>query len=263
VTIAGATVALAAHAITSATMIAIVLMSIVSSLLWPALAQRLMPRPPRQRAGVIVQGGSTWAALAAAHLRERGEEVLWLGDPVEAPAGVRVLREVGQAGVEALLRDANAGAAAALLALSTDTARNAELCRVGQQRFGLTRTVAMAGTEDIERLRAEGIGCFLPESAPLVVLEAMARAPLVLEMLSGGVGGAELQLLRVESPAIEGLAIRDLDLPREVLLIGLERDGQRLLPRGDTHIHRGDSLTALGTPAELERLAGLLRGGWH
>ncbi len=258
VTIAGATVALAAHAIASQTMIAIVLMSIVSSLLWPALAQRLMPSPPPERSGVIVQGGSAWSSLAAAHLRERGEEVRWLGDAEDAPAGVHVLPLDAAVGVEARLEAAHADTAAALLALSEDTAFNARLCRVAQQRFGMPRTVAIARADEMDTLRAEGIGCFLPESAPLVVLEAMARAPLVLEMLSGGVGGAELRALRVESSVIDGRALRELDLPREVLLIGLERDGQRLLPRGDTRLLRGDRLTALGTPGELDRLAMLL-----
>ncbi len=261
VTIAGATVALAAHAITSGTMIAIVLMSIVSSLLWPALAQHLMPSPPRERSGVVVQGGSTWSSLAAAHLRERGEEVHWLGDVAEAPAGVRVLRVPDGASIEERLKAAHVETAAALLALSLDTRLNAQMCRVAQQRFGMPRTVAIADEADMESLRAEGIGCFLPEAAPLVVLEAMARAPLVLEMLSGGVGGAELRTMRVESTTVDGRTLRELDLPRELLLIGLEREGQRLLPRGDTRLLRGDRLTALGTQAELARLT-LLLGGY-
>ena len=260
VTIAGATVALKAHAITSQTMIAIVLMSIVSSLLWPALAQRLMPAPPQERCGVIVQGGSAWASLAAAHLRERGEEVLWLGDAEDAPAGVRVFPLDVAEDVEARLRAAHANTAAALLALSEDTSFNTRMCRVAQQRFGMPRTVAIARADEMDALRSEGIGCFLPESAPLVVLEAMARAPLVLEMLSGGVGGAQLRTLRVDSGGVDGRALRNLDLPREVLLIGLERDGQRLLPRGETRLRRGDRLTALGTPAGLDLLAMLLAG---
>lgn len=260
VTIAGATVALAAHAIESSTMTAIVLMSIVSSLLWPALAQRLMPAPPQERSGVIVHGGSRWSSLAAAHLSSRGEEVRWLGDAEEAPAGVYVTSTEAALGEEAQLRAAHGDTAAALLALSADTALNARLCRVAQQRFGVPRTVAIASAEDMDDLRGEGIGCFLPESAPLVVLEAMARAPLVLEMLSGSVGGAELRALRVESAVVDGRALRDLDLPREVLLIGLEREGQRLLPRGDTRLLRGDRLTALGTPGELDRLSLFLSG---
>ncbi len=260
VTIAGATVAYEAHAIASGTMIAIVLMSIVSSLLWPALAQRLMPSPPRERSGVIIQGGSTWSSLAAAHLRERGEEGRWLGDPDDAPAGVHVLRVREGAGMAERLEAAHAETAAALLALSSDLSFNAEMCRKAQQRFGLPRTVAIANEAEMESLREEGIGCFLPGTAPLVVLEAMARAPLVLEMLSGGVGGAEIRTLRVDAAAVDGRTLRELDLPRELLLIGLERDGERLLPRGDTRVMRGDRVTALGTQAELARLALLLSG---
>ena len=260
VTIAGATVALAAHAIDSTTMIAIVLMSIVSSLLWPALGQRLMPGPPPQRSGVIVQGGSTWSSLAAAHLQARGEQVRWLGNAEQAPTGVRVIQAEMWGDVDALLREADAESAAALLALSADSEFNKRLCRVAQRRYDVPRTVAIALPEDREELRGEGIGCFLPDSAPIIVLEAMARAPFVLEMLSGGVGGAELRALRVRSDTVDGRTLRTLDLPREVLLIGLEREGQRILPRGDTRLLRGDRLTAIGTPLELDRLAALLGG---
>ena len=258
VTIAGATVAFESHAIESSTMVAIVLMSIVSTLLWPALAQRLMPRPPGERSGVIILGGSRWSALAAAHLSARGEQVYWLGEATTAPAGVHVAASGGL--LQAELRAAHGETAAALLALSADPARNVEACRTAQA-LGLSRTVALAGSDREEELRGEGIGCFLPEAAPLVVLEAMARAPLVLEMLSDGVGGAALRALRVESGAVDGRTLRELDLPREILLIGLERDGQRLLPRGDTRLARGDRLTALGTREELDRLERRLAGG--
>ncbi|MDA8345116.1 MAG: cation:proton antiporter [Thermaerobacter sp.] len=253
VTIAGATVAEQAHAISQGTMTAIVLMSIATSLVWPAIAQRFMPHAAAKRHGVIVRGGSAWSALAAAHLRERGERVVWLGEPAEAPPGVEGAKV--EVNLERSLRMAGAEQAAALLALGEDPAENAALCRIAHTAFAVPRVVALAPPEESESLAQEGIGCFAPDRAPVLVLEAMARAPLVLEMLSGGVAGAQVASLHVHSPQTAGRTLAQLALPRELLIIGLERAGQRIVPRGATRLELGDDLTALGPQELIERLA--------
>lgn len=260
VTIAGATVAAAAHAITGNTLTAIVLMSIISALVLPALAQRLMPLPEGERSRIIIRGGSRWASLVAAQLHGQGEEVVWLGRPEEdRPSDGDLPREVLGPDLLAGLRAAGAERASVLLALGPDTEENADLCRRAQQ-FGIARAVALVQPAEAAALRSEGIGAFVPETAPLLVLQAMARAPLLFELLQGDAQEAQLRSYPVLSGQIAGRPLHALRLPAEVLLVSLERGGQRILPRGSTTLEIGDRLTALGAPPQLGQLESLLLG---
>lgn len=258
VTIAGATVAAAAHAISGNTLTAIVLTCIISSLILPSLGQRLMPLPERERSRIIVRGGSRWASLVAAQIHGQGEDVVWLGREADGwPSDSELPRHELTDNLSAALIGAGAEHAAVLLALGSDAAENVSLCRAARG-FGISRTVALVGPGDEDGLRTEGIGAFVPDRAPLLVLQAMARAPVVFEMLQGEVQDAQLRSYTVTSPAVSGRPLYALRLPPEVLVVSLERGGQRIVPRGSTALESGDRLTALGPIGQLTGLEVLL-----
>lgn len=259
VTIAGATVAASAGAITQSTFTAIVLMSIISSLVLPALAQRLMPMPETERSRIIVRGGSRWASLVAVQLQGRGEEVVWLGRSGEQRPSAASMPQAEFGGdLRRSLHEAGAGRAAVLLALGSEADENVRLCRAAQG-FGIGRAVALVGPDQAAGLRAEGIGAFVPESAPLLVLDAMARAPMLFELMQGD-DQAQIRSCPVLSRDVAGRPLHALHLPPEVLLVSLERGGQRILPRGSTVLEIGDRLTALGASEQLTLLTGILTG---
>ncbi len=62
--------------------------------------------------------------------------------------------------------------------------------------------------------------------------------------------------------AAAGKAVRDLDLPRDSVLIALIREGDLIIPRGDTVLLPDDEVLALVHSSQLERLGSLL-GGPH
>ncbi len=58
----------------------------------------------------------------------------------------------------------------------------------------------------------------------------------------------EMNLIYVDVPAgaaIDGAQVRGLDLPRESLIVSLERDGHRAVVHGDTTIHAGDRVAVV------------------
>jgi len=58
----------------------------------------------------------------------------------------------------------------------------------------------------------------------------------------------EMNLIYVDVPAgaaIDGAQVRGLDLPRECLIVSLERDGHRAVVHGDTKIHAGDRVAVV------------------
>ncbi len=65
--------------------------------------------------------------------------------------------------------------------------------------------------------------------------------------------------LRAGAPAI-GRSVRALRLPAGVLLVSVERDTDTLVPRGDTVIKAGDTVTLFAEPANLPRALMVLNG---
>ncbi len=65
--------------------------------------------------------------------------------------------------------------------------------------------------------------------------------------------------LRAGSHAI-GMPLKDLDLPREVNAVSVERDGESLIPKGDTTFASGDVVTLFGRCDALVRAREILTG---
>ena len=50
-----------------------------------------------------------------------------------------------------------------------------------------------------------------------------------------------------------GRKIREIKLPGDLLIVSVQRDGEFLIPTGDTQLENGDKLSLLGTIPCLER----------
>jgi CBS domain-containing protein len=76
-------------------------------------------------------------------------------------------------------------------------------------------------------------------------------------------GDAELRYhtlaLAPNAPAV-GRAVRDLALPHDALLVTIERDGQTLVPRGESVLAAGDRVTLFAPPRQLPGAVAILTG---
>ena len=62
-----------------------------------------------------------------------------------------------------------------------------------------------------------------------------------------------------QGSSLAGKAIRDCGLPPGVFIIMIQRDQRYIVPRGDTVIQAGDTLTALGIRKALRQAAEQIR----
>lgn len=91
-----------------------------------------------------------------------------------------------------------------------------------------------------------------------IVRIVCVRGALDVEVLEGG--RVRMRKYRVESgsPAA-GRTVRDLGVPKGVVLVGVRRGESFSLPRGDTRLEAGDKVLAMGDFRGLEKLATVLR----
>ncbi len=136
----------------------------------------------------------------------------------------------------------------------TTPARIVAWARLLRQQLGLERVVALSPTAETERaLRALHVHPITPLDAQATLLALAMRNPDLLQLLTDTEDDRDICEVRMEHPSIHGRRLRDLALPPRLLVLSIHRDEAYIIPRGDTVLQQGDTLTLLGTPEDLER----------
>ena len=264
--IAASSIALEIGAISEAVSSDIVLIAILTTTLAPLAFNRLFqPVEAVQREGLILVGANQMAELLVRRLEGHlgSVTVLDLGgslnhEALEA-AGCRVI--VGQADV-ATLAAAEAGQAAALIALANEPETLRACCVLALEQFGVPLVVASVNETGLARdLRARGVRVIQPALATAMALEGALRFPTAFDVLVRETEDVEVAEIQVSNPAFAYRQLRHMRLPGNALVLSLRREDTVMVPHGETLIHPGDSLALIGSPQAVEEAVLLLSGG--
>ncbi len=256
--IAAAAIALDLGVINQATNSAIVLVAIVTCILSPLLFNRLLPpkaAPARQ--GVILVGLGELSVLLAERLRREGEPVTLIGLDRERVQEMnrRDLPVIkGSPADSAVLEKAGAASAAALIALTTRDKSNLAVCRLAGEAFGVPNRVALIGDPDIaSQVDERGTRVVQPQLAMALALEGALHFPAAFDMLADHTDGVEVREGVLNNPGLDGRPLRRVQLQGDVLILGLRRGDDVLVPHGNTNLRQGDILMLVGHPDELQQ----------
>jgi Kef-type K+ transport system membrane component KefB/K+/H+ antiporter YhaU regulatory subunit KhtT len=262
--IAAASIALELELITPAANAAVILMAIVTCTLSPVLFNRLVaPEEAAPRRGVIIVGGNQLASFLGERVRLAGQPVTYLAaDPGQA-------RRLEQEGFEVVeggpdregLERAGAGQARALVALDSDPEAGLAACRLAREEFQVPEVVALAEDPEVAaELEASGVRTVRPALATALALEGALFFPSSFEMLTDVSYGLELADGLMQNRGLAGRPLRRVRLPGGVLVLGVRREGEALIPHGDTSLELGDVLTLVGKPEDLQRAKAMVEG---
>jgi len=256
--IAVSAIALSLGLISSAVNSAIILLAIVTCTASPILFNRVLP-PTRKkkRSGVIVLGTDALAELLGKRLTQDGDTVTFIGRDV---ARLEKLRAAGCAVVsgppddEEVLRQAGAENARAMVALSNDPDVVLRASTRARERFKIPSVVARAESPDeVKALQALDVRVVQPAMAMAIGLEGALNFPSALSTLSDKSDEFDLADAPLGNPELIDLALRQVHLPGQALVLGVRRRGQGeiVVPHGDTILREGDVLMLCGNPAAL------------
>jgi NhaP-type Na+/H+ and K+/H+ antiporter len=79
-------------------------------------------------------------------------------------------------------------------------------------------------------------------------------------MLTERGDGVDLADARVTNETLVGRALRQVRLPGNVLVLGIRRQGEVIIPHGDTSLQGDDMLMLVGQPDDLRIACGLIEG---
>ena len=140
--------------------------------------------------------------------------------------------------------------------LLPDDAQSLQLCQIFYEEFGITRQIARLNTYTLlEEFRELGVHVLDPANAMVHLLDHFVRAPQLAAIVFEDDPDHDVIQVTITDPSIDGLHLRELILPDDVLVMAIVRRGHSIVPHGYTNLHLEDELTLIGPIDHLDEVA--------
>ncbi len=154
----------------------------------------------------------------------------------------------------ASLEEVGAREAQAFVSLMEDK-ENLEICRAAHEKFGIRTVIVRAHERSYwEQYRALGATIVDPGMAMVSLLDHFVRSPSATALLLGMEREQDVVDLIVWNPDLHGMALRDLTLPVDTLVLSVSRNDASLISHGYTRLEVGDRVTIVGSESSLEKV---------
>lgn len=214
---------------------------------------------------VIIFGLEDQALALAVQLEDHGWQAMVasrraadLNEPPEnSPVAIEHIDDLSPES----LRRLGAPHADALVCLLSDE-ENLRICRTARESFD-TDTLVVRLHDRGKMAVFHELGALIvdPTTALVSLMDHLVRAPSATSLLLGLDSGQDVIELEVRGRALEGMAIRDLDLPLNALTLSVRRGDRMIMSHGYTRLARGDRVSILvGSSEERKAVRRLFRG---
>ena len=137
-----------------------------------------------------------------------------------------------------------------------DDAESLQLCQIFFEDFGITRQIARLNEFSlVDEFRELGVHVLDPVNAMVHLLDNFVRAPQLATMVFEDDPDHDVIQVTITDPSVDGLHLRELILPDDVLVIAIARRGHFIVPHGYTNLHVGDEVTLIGPTESLDEVA--------
>jgi Trk K+ transport system NAD-binding subunit len=92
------------------------------------------------------------------------------------------------------------------------------------------------------------------------LLSILVRNPDVYTLLTRTTDDKAVREIVVRNPAYYGKTLNSINLPGDLLVMAVRRDGKLMVPQGSTEVNPGDHLTLVGAVECVERSREMLSG---
>jgi Kef-type K+ transport system membrane component KefB/Trk K+ transport system NAD-binding subunit len=240
----------------------IILLAILTCTISPFLFNRIYPREEETfRRGIIVVGQDQLAEYLIERLQTDQEPVFAICPNQERlqtfkNLGANIID--GCEGFLEALTSLNAGRVRVLLDLTASSNETLEVCRIGREKFNIPLIVSrISEIELIPTLREMGVKVVQPELATAMALEGAVRYPTAFEVMAHETVDIEVSEIVVTKPQSSAIPLGKIQLPGDVLILSIKRDGSIIIPHGDTTLQLSDQLGLIGSHSSINDAAAM------
>lgn len=161
--------------------------------------------------------------------------------------------------VERLTRETmdelEADKAEAIVTMMSDD-ENYRVCELAYEHFG-TQNLVVRLKDRAQTARFQELGAMVvdPGVAIVSLLDHLVRSPEGASLLLGMHKNQDIVDLEMRNAWLDGVALRNVRLPRNTLILSIRRGDEWLVTQGYTRLRVGDKVTAMGSREGLDRLA--------
>lgn len=240
---------------------ALIMFSVITVLLMPVLANMLLPAAvPRKERWMILYSANDLGLQVARELQNHGEKVRFI------ETSPRLAEKARQAGFEVFYAETIGECldiiatekVQALLTLSVHDDRNLMVCEAANCA-GFDNIVALVNEpQTLPDYQALGVEPFNISMLQPPLLAALARSPDIIRLMTTTSDEQDLREITLMNPKLDGRRVRTLGLPGSLLVLSISRNGEMLIPHGNTRLRTYDRLTILGNNQELKEVSEIL-----
>ncbi len=129
---------------------------------------------------------------------------------------------------------------------------NYSLCELIYEEFGVENVIVrLQDHKNFEKFHDLGALVIDPRTAMVSLLDQFVRSPFAASLLLGLDPDERFMEVEVHNWDLHDVAIRDIHLPHDVLILSISRNGDRLDSHGYTRLKVRDHVTVVGSPDSL------------
>lgn len=237
---------------------AIILVAIITVTLAPLIFVRMIPEGEKivQRPTIVV-GAGVLGMQVAEQLRGHSDMVIVMDTKEKRIERARLQ------GFEAVLARGDRFDPAAepylnqakrLVCLYSNVEKNYRVCEYVRSTYGIDHIVTrVTSPGEIARFEKLGVTPMNAATDQAMLLALMTRNPSLFELITRTDDDKEFCEVTVRNSSLIGPPLRDLDFPPDLMVLAVRKDGQLIVPNGDTRLDHGDQLTLLGPYSCVEK----------
>ena len=163
---------------------------------------------------------------------------------------IRLLDDFSQYELERI----NANKAEAIVCMLTDE-ESLNICEIAYEHFG-TKDLVVRLNERTNFDEFHELGALIvePNMATVSLLDHFVRSPLATSLLLGMEEDQDTIDIEIQNENIHGIALRDIHLPSDILVLSIIRSGNVVISHGYTRLRKGDIVTIVGSNESLENV---------
>lgn len=202
---------------------------------------------------IIVGGGKPVYFLCRTFLAKGHDVTVINRDRDECVQMARSLKTTvvhGDGSDPTILEEAGAHGADAVLSVTPNDQDNLAACQLARIEYGVPRVVALVKDPDNEEVfRKLGVTAFSTTRIIASMIEQRTALDEIVNLIPLGEGRVNITEVRLKpgSPVV-GRALREVALPPDSLVAVVLRDGDAIVPRGDTVLRAGDRTVLISLP---------------
>ena len=149
------------------------------------------------------------------------------------------------------------GADAVVCLLSSDE-ESLKVCEIIYEEYGTnTIVVRLMDRKNYPLFEKLNVSVVDPSTAGVQLLEEYVRNPSATSLLLGLSDNQDIVELELRDPVLNGISLRNLRLPLDVLVLSISRKGTLLFAQGSTRIYLGDRITVMGSAVSTKQVTNL------